>query len=67
MALEKIVIPMNSSFLRRRVPESSTQIQDRLPRLSLANLFKKPLQINVSIEDSFNKYNSRLEINYRNL
>ena len=42
------VIPINSSFLCRRVLESSTQIQDRLPRLSLEDLFKKkPLQIKV--------------------
>ena len=50
LALEKIV-PCHPykfySFLCRRVLESSTQIQDRLPRLSLSDLLKKPLQINV--------------------
>ena len=37
------VFPINSSFLCRRVSESSTQIQDRYPRLQLADLFKIPL------------------------
>ena len=52
--------PINSSFLCRSVLESSTQIQDRYPRLSLADLFKKFLQINASqVEDSSSNYNSR--------
>ena len=41
------VIPINSSFLFRRVLESTTQIQDHFLRLQLADLFQKPLQINV--------------------
>ena len=49
VALEKWFrfTPTNSSFLSRRVLESSTQIQDCLPRLLLADLFRKPLQIKV--------------------
>ena len=34
--------------LKKQPKESSTQIQDRFPTLQLADLFKKPLQINIS-------------------
>ena len=33
--------------LKKQPKESSTQIQDRFPTLQLADLFKKPLQMNV--------------------
>ena len=50
LALEKIVPCHNpgiSGFLCRKI-ENSSQIQDRFPRLSLADIFKKSLQVNVS-------------------
>ena len=51
VALEKIIPCHPYKFLYpcRRVLESSTQIQDCFPRLSLEDLFEKSLQVNVSL------------------
>ena len=47
VTLEKIV-PCHPYKFLLSLKESSTQIQDRFPRLLLADLFKKSLQINIS-------------------
>ena len=43
------VIPINSCCPCRIILEGSTEVQDQFPRLSLAELLKKSLQIMIAL------------------